>query len=88
MHHAAKTAASGQAFKEAVERDYHLLARAGGHTVALYSAAGAFRTTVDLFLTGNKWHEEQKFDSFMSSIDRGKLPTDTEARQTNDPARV
>jgi hypothetical protein len=88
MHHAAKTAASGQAFKEAVERDHHLLARGEGNTIALYSAAGAFRATVDGSLTDHKWHEEQNFENFKSSIDRGKLPTETEAQQANDPARV
>jgi hypothetical protein len=86
MHHAAKTAVSGQAFKEAVERDHHLLARAGSNTFGLYSAAGAFHAYVGAFFSGLK--AEQEYETFKSSIDRSKLPTETEARQANDPARV
>jgi len=91
MNHTAKTAATGQAFKEAVERDQHLLARAEGNSIMLISAAGAFRTYLSESLTGVDWRDpksEQKFENFVSSIDRAKLPTEHEADQMNDPRRV
>jgi len=91
MNHAAKTAATGQAFKEAVERDDHLLARAEGNSIMLISAAGAFRAYLSESLIGVDWRDpesEQKFENFVSSIDRAKLPTEHEAEQMNDTARV
>jgi hypothetical protein len=91
MNHAAKTAATGQAFKEAVERDQHVLARAEGNSTMLISAAGAFRTHLSESLIGVDWRDpksEREFENFVSSIDRAKLPTELEADQMNDPRRV
>ena len=86
IHHQAKTAGSGRAFKEAVERDHCILSRDEAHSITIHSAHGAYGTFLDRELAGSK--TPQEFQAFLSSIDTAKLPGHLEAAQQNRIDRV
>ncbi len=86
MHHQAKKAGSGQAFKEAVERDGGTLSRDEGNTITIHSPRGAYGTFVSRELVGAE--SDQAYENFMSTLDRTKLPGHIEAAQTHRMHRV
>ena len=86
MHHQAQKAGSGQAFKEAVERDGATLSRDEDNTITLHSARGAYGTFVGRELVGAA--SEEAYQNFMSTLDRAKLPGHIEAAQAHSMDRV
>jgi len=86
MRHQAQKAGSGQAFKEAVERDGAALSRDEGNTITLHSAGGAYGTFVGRDLVGAE--SEQAYQDFMSTLDRTKLPGQSEVAKAHNMDRV
>ena len=86
MHYQAMKAGSGQAFKEAVERDGAVLSRDEGNTITLHSARGAYGTFVGRELVGAA--SDEAYRNFMSTLDRTTLPGHIEAAQAHSMDRV
>jgi hypothetical protein len=86
MHYQAKIAGSGQAFKEAVERDGAALSRDEGNTITLHSARGAYGTFVGRDLIGAE--SDQAYEKFMSTLDHTKLPGHIEVARSHSMDRV
>jgi hypothetical protein len=86
MHYQAKKAGSGQAFKEAVERDGAALSRDEGNTITLHSARGAYGTFVGRDLVGAE--SDEAYEKFMSTLDHTKLPGHIEVARAHSMDRV
>jgi hypothetical protein len=86
MHYQAKKAGSGQAFKEAVERDGAVLSRDEGNTITLHSARGAYGTWVGRDLVGAE--SDEAYEKFMSTLDHTKLPGHIEVARAHSMDRV
>jgi len=86
MHYQAQKAGSGQAFKEAIERDGAVLSRDEGNTITLHSTRGAYGTFVDRDLIGAQ--SEQAYQDFMSTLERTTLPGHIEVARAHSMDRV